>query len=255
LRSGSGAPTSARAPTTRAAQDSTPTTGITGSASKPDSSLAETAGGPPGAFARVILRPAPATTVVLERLEQAGAAPRQSTIDHVVTVLGRETAKPVRVDGPVALPGGARDWTADQVRALADSEGRTPQGGNQAVVRLLFIKGTFEGNDQVLGVAVRGDVIAVFTDQVVASATPLIGRSLIERAVVTHEMGHTLGLVDLVLHTGREDPDHPGHSTNQGSVMYWAVESSLVGQVLNGGPPDDFDDADRADLAALRGGA
>jgi hypothetical protein len=33
--------------------------------------------------------------------------------------------------------------------------------------------------------------------------------------------------------------------------MYWAVESSLVTDVLQGGPPKDFDDADRADLATI----
>jgi hypothetical protein len=37
--------------------------------------------------------------------------------------------------------------------------------------------------------------------------------------------------------------------------MYWAVESSLVTQVLAGGPPRDFDAEDLADLAALRNGA
>jgi hypothetical protein len=30
------------------------------------------------------------------------------------------------------------------------------------------------------------------------------------------------------------------------------VESDLVGQVLGGGPPDDFDERDRADLSRLR---
>jgi hypothetical protein len=36
--------------------------------------------------------------------------------------------------------------------------------------------------------------------------------------------------------------------------MYWAVESSLVGDLLTGGPPQDFDAADLADLATIRGG-
>ena len=65
----------------------------------------------------------------------------------------------------------------------------------------------------------------------------------------------SLGLppvIDLVLHTGREDPDHPGHSPNRGSVMYWAVERDLVGTLLGAGPATTFDDADRAELAAIR---
>ncbi|MEA3055907.1 MAG: hypothetical protein QOD30_1339, partial [Actinomycetota bacterium] len=39
------------------------------------------------------------------------------------------------------------------------------------------------------------------------------------------------------------------------SVMYWAVESTVVTDLLTGGPPRDFDAADLADLAEIRGGA
>ena len=76
----------------------------------------------------------------------------------------------------------------------------------------------------------------------------------LELAVATHEVGHLLGLVDLFLRTGRADPEHPGHSANPRSVMYWAVESDVVGDLLTGGPPVDFDADDRADLATIRNG-
>jgi hypothetical protein len=36
--------------------------------------------------------------------------------------------------------------------------------------------------------------------------------------------------------------------------MYWAVESDLIGQLLDGGIPNDFDAQDRADLARIRQG-
>jgi hypothetical protein len=120
------------------------------------------------------------------------------------------------------------------------------------VIHLLFVHGSLGGDDSVLGVAVRGDTAAIFVDQVRASATPLVGSAGIEAAVVTHEAGHILGLVDLYLHTGRQDPDHPGHSTDKNSVMYWAVESDVVADLLQGGPPRDFDSADLADLATIR---
>jgi hypothetical protein len=58
----------------------------------------------------------------------------------------------------------------------------------------------------------------------------------------------------LAVDTDREDPEHPGHSRSRESVMYWAVESNLIAELLGAGPPTDFDDADRADLAALRSG-
>jgi hypothetical protein len=89
---------------------------------------------------------------------------------------------------------------------------------------------------------------------VAAAETPLISEGAIEDAVTMHELGHLLGLVDLVLSTGRGDPEHPGHSRNRASVMYWAVESDLVADLLQGGPPRDFDSADLADLATIRNG-
>jgi hypothetical protein len=36
--------------------------------------------------------------------------------------------------------------------------------------------------------------------------------------------------------------------------MYWAVESTLIGDLVTGGPPQDFDTADLADLGAIRRG-
>jgi hypothetical protein len=116
------------------------------------------------------------------------------------------------------------------------------------------VHGSFGGDTGVLGVAARGDVAAIFTDQVKSASTPLVGSGGIETAVVTHEVGHLMGLVDLYLHTGRQDPDHPGHSTDTQSVMYWAVESNLVADLLQGGPPKDFDSADLADLQTIRNG-
>ena len=37
--------------------------------------------------------------------------------------------------------------------------------------------------------------------------------------------------------------------------MHWAVESVSILDALGGGPPDDFDDDDRADLADIASGA
>lgn len=123
------------------------------------------------------------------------------------------------------------------------------------MVRMLFLAGRLEGQDSALGAAVRGDTAVVFVEQVRSASSPLVSAAALEQAVATHELGHLLGLVDLVRSTGRADPEHPGHSPNRGSVMYWAIESDLVTSVLAGPPPADFDAADRADLAAIRSGS
>ncbi len=211
--------------------------------------------GPVGSYATTLLRPVPATSITVEVLAQSGAAPRSATVDHVVRVLGEVSAKPVTASPVEPLPGAARDWSAEDLAALADAASRQPRRADRAVLHLLYVHGTLGGDGSVLGVSVRGDVAVVLADQVAAAEPPLFASGAIEDAVTMHEVGHLLGLVDLVLSTGRADPQHPGHSTDQASVMYWAVESSLLGRILQGGPPRDFDDQDRADLAAIRSGA
>jgi hypothetical protein len=208
------------------------------------------AGGPPGSFAPGILAPAASSEVVVEIRTQSGAGPRQASIDHLTSILRNVTGKTVTVAQGPAVSGGAKSWSADDLRATADAG--AAQGNGRAVIHLLFVHGSFGSDDSVLGVAVRGDAAAIFIDQVNGASTPLVGSGGIETAAVTHEVGHLMGLVDLFLHTGRQDPDHPGHSTNSDSVMYWAVESNLVADVLLGGPPTNFDSADLADLRAIR---
>jgi hypothetical protein len=209
--------------------------------------------GPVGSFAPVFLAPARSSSITVEVRTQSGVGPAQASLDHLTSVLGSVSAKPVSVTNGAGIDGGAQAWSPDAIRAAADAG--VPQGkGGAAVLRLLFVHGTFQNDNSVLGVAVDGDTAAIFSDQIAAASSPLVGSGGIEAAVVTHESGHLLGLVDLYLHTGRQDPDHPGHSTNPRSVMYWAVESNLVADVLQGGPPKDFDDADRADLATIAAG-
>ncbi|HUP84854.1 MAG TPA: hypothetical protein VM143_04215 [Acidimicrobiales bacterium] len=212
--------------------------------------------GPPGAFARTLLRPQPATTIVLDRFAQDGVTLGAAAVDHATRMMGEVTKKRVDVRSVAALGSTDTSWTADEIRSTADRVARVPQGTDRrAAVRLLVLRGSFDGNEQVLGVTVRGDVVALFPERIADAATPLVSRAALEDAVLLHELGHVLGLVDLARDTGRADKEHPGHSSNTASVMYWAVDSSLVGQVLNGPPPNDFDRDDLADLAALRNGA
>jgi hypothetical protein len=245
--------TTAPATTPGGAPLPTTATGETVTTVAPATPASPDVSGPPGSAAAFYLRAAPATSIVLEVSAETGAEPSAGTVDHVRATLAEVSGKPVTVGGGGALPS-REEWTADELRDAADAASSASQG-ERAVLRLLFVHGRYAEAENVLGVAVRADVAAIFSDAVEDSASPLIGPGAIEAAVTTHEVGHLLGLVDLHLKTGRADPDHPGHSANQGSVMYWAVESTLVTDLLTGGPPREFDDADRADLAAIRNGA
>lgn len=211
-----------------------------------------TAVGPVGSQAVRYLRPSASERVLVQVLAQDGAAPRPAVPERVRQVLSGLSGKPVSV-ATAGLDGGPRSWTGDELRALADSASPA-QTPDQAVLTLLFLRGGFAENERAVGVAVRGDVAAIFAERVDEAAGVLGDRSAVEDAVTMHEVGHLLGLVDLVLDTGRADPEHPGHSPNRESVMYYAVESTVLGSVLAGGPPRDFDQADLDDLARIRNG-
>lgn len=200
-----------------------------------------------------MLAPGTASRLVVDELVESGTSPNTAALNAVVQMLRTQSGKPVSLRGPIPLNDSLAVHTTADIARLADAQG-TKQGDGTAVIHLLYLKGRYE-KDGVLGVTIRADTIAVFPDQIASAASALVSPARIEQAVVTHEIGHVLGLVDLFLNDHRQDPDHPGHSSNPRSVMYWAVESDLISQVLTGQPPVDFDGADLADLSRIHGGA
>ena len=127
------------------------------------------------------------------------------------------------------------------------------------VLYVIYVNGSYAKEQDALGLAYNSSTFVVFAEQIrEAAATPIVSATSIEQAVVVHEMGHVLALVNLGYASPRdhEDPDHRGHSDNPSSVMYWAMDNVGVANLLGGrtAPPDDFDADDRADLDDLKSG-
>ena len=149
-------------------------------------------------------------------------------------------------------------WSAQDVRDKGwETKDTWPRDGTTLYWQILFPAGTYE-TDSVLGVAVDASTVALFSDFIDEADGPFGRPSVedVENSVLVHELGHLLGLVNLVYQSpiDHEDEDHPGHSNNEDSVMYWAIESTDVANFIFGSLPSDFDDADRSDLAGLADG-
>jgi len=153
------------------------------------------------------------------------------------------------------IPATKTSYSLHDLVALELRYRRLHSGGSVATIWIVALNGDYAGGSATLGLAFRATAYAMFEDQIQQAANVFVSSNTIERSVITHEMGHLLGLINIGYrsHYDHEDPQHPHHSKYQTSVMYWAIEDMSIATILRGGPPDDFDQYDRADLALLRG--
>ena len=149
-------------------------------------------------------------------------------------------------------------WSADDVREQGwEHKEDDPTNGKTLRWQLIFPAESYE-DDSVLGVAVDASTIAIFGESVDDAAGFFNRPSAedVENSVIVHEAGHLLGLVNLVYTSpvDHESTDKPGHSNNEDSVMYWAIESVTVANFISGDLPNEFDQDDKDDLAGIAAG-
>jgi hypothetical protein len=208
-------------------------------------------------MARVLLRSTPARRLLVEVAYVSGRKPTQQALEHLTTILRREARKPdgIAVVAGAQMPGSTSSYSLADIVGLESKYRHLHSGGTVATIWIAALNGDYAGGSGTLGLAFEATAAALFEDQIQQAANVFVSAGAIERSVITHETGHLLGLVNIGYHSAydHEDPQHPHHSKYQSSVMYWAIEDTSIATILSGGPPDDFDQYDRADLVLLRG--
>lgn len=200
------------------------------------------------------------TTWVIEVDTVQGQAPSSGALDLLRSRLAEVADKPggIEIRSSDTLPARGGTWSSRDIQDLSSSSRDTKTSGSTVVTHLLFLDGQFRTED-VIGVAIGHETIAIFSQTIRDNCTPLngclTGADSVFRAVLVHEFGHAMGLVDngIRMVNPHEDGEHPGHSNNDGSVMYWAVETTNIFNVFSGGPPTTFDSNDKADMRAAGG--
>ncbi len=193
--------------------------------------------------------------VVLEVDQLGGAELSAQAIDALKQALaddgGKATVEVVSGTVPEATPpeGG---YTLDDLVTVAGDHRDRPSGDGTAALHVLVLPGRFEARG-VTGAAFHATTIAVFPEELGRMLPPGAGVAAFQAAVAVHELGHTFGLVN---RTGQgafhEDPDHPGHTDDRDSVMYWAIESPSLVEIFGFGPPSTFNAGDRREMDAIR---
>lgn len=217
--------------------------------------------GIPGSLTLACLQSDQFSSMVVEIDFESGYRPMTSSTDMLLERLNQVCDKPegITVEYSEVDFQHEGDWTADDVREQAWLH-KSGDVMDSTVLRwqLLFPSGEYTETG-VLGVAVDGSSIALFGDTIQEAGGPFNRPSVedVENSVVVHEVGHLLGLVNLVYTSpaDHEDPEHPGHSSNDDSVMYWAVNSADLANILFGSLPNEFDEDDLNDMRGLADGS
>lgn len=198
--------------------------------------------------------------------------------DRLTGAVNKQDGIEFRSSDNLAERGGT--WTDKDLLQLSEANRDIETGGKTAVLHLLFVDGSYE-REGVLGVTytskrndgsvVSSGPIVIFSESIreacapVVLVSPCIDINTYWAAVLVHEFGHALGLVDNGIamqrnheaetcDTGSGSRPDQGHSANSESVMHCAIETFDIANVFGGGgPPTTFDDDDKADMCAAGG--
>ena len=206
---------------------------------------------------RLILGGTDYTEINIEIDYVQGRKPSQAAIDHLVNLMKQVApTKKVTVSGGNMIGAQGGSYTGEAIEAIGDKLRDEKSVKPKASIWVGYLDGQMEG---AAGVAVSGTICAVFMDTVSGLPFPPSTKLAIEKTILVQEVFHLLGLVNIGYTSPRphEDKEHPKHSKNPKSVMYWALmtQSNIIEFITNGGsPPTNFDADDLADLKDLANG-
>ncbi len=182
--------------------------------------------------------------------------------------LERITGKTVEIVAQNQLPSNGDEYrySTQELRSLHEQHKDNEDEQGTVVMHALFLDGKYE-REGVAGLAFAADGWAIFKGtirDITCTNNALVCDGVREwrvtRSVAIHEAGHLFGLVNcpLEMQTDRE-ATHQGdsgecHSSNEDSVMYWAVEvrRGLNNLIMEEEVPWQFDQNDVNDARAVQ---
>lgn len=221
----------------------------------------------PGSSARDFLSDEEFTALTVEMDYVEGMKPTQEALDSLEVFLERRLHKPDGVtlifDDEIPSPGPDTLYTTEEIRALEEEHRDTFTEGSTLAGYYLFMDGRYEDSN-VLGVAYYNTSMAIF-EKAIRDNTGSLGdprTEVVEATSLRHEFGHILGLVangtPMVGDEGgpddHHDEAHGAHCTEEGTLMYYQVETTdFIGNLTSGGEVPQLEPLGIQDLQANGG--
>ena len=202
------------------------------------------------------------TSLVIEIVSVSGFAPSASAIDNMKAFLSgllNKNGGITVVQSTITSPGKSA-FTLEDVKAIEAANRKQVTSGTTLTAFFFFADGDYAGNSggvKVFGFAYGGSSMALF-EKTVYEFSGGVGKpavSTLETAVMKHEFGHILGLVNngTALQSAHQDSANGKHCNEQNCLMYFNVETSDIGGNLLGGVVPELDANCLADLKANGG--
>jgi hypothetical protein len=209
----------------------------------------------PAYFALDYLTDSTYTDLLVEVDYVDGCPPRQAALDRLrERLIERCNKNRITVIRDDAMTANIQSvYTVQDIANLEAFYRDFQTGGATAVLYVTYLNGasSFDtASSQVLGLAYLPSSIALFKENIDSSAYLTISATEIERAVLVHELGHQLGLVNngTTMVNDHEARNSMHHCTQYDCVMYYELDTTDFRYIVAGTIPDQFCAYCRADL-------
>jgi len=132
-------------------------------------------------------------------------------------------------------------YSVDDVVALEEEHRTAFTEGSTLAIHFLFLDGEFSENANVLGFAYYNTSMAIFQEKIENNTGGTLepSQSTVEGVVLSHEIGHNLGLVanGSPMQTEHQDEPHGKHCDSEDCLMYWTVRTlDFISSLTGDGP-------------------
>lgn len=200
--------------------------------------------------------------LMVEIQSVTGHEPTGATLTNLQNFLEQRLNKPggIGFTSTSISAQGKSSYSFTDIQEIEKKNRTQNTNGKLAAAYILFLDGDYaanSGNSKVLGIAYGTSSMAIF-EKTIRDFSGNIGQpatTTLETAVIHHEFGHTLGLVNngTKMVSGHQDSPNGAHCNNKNCLMYFATETSdIVGALLGGSVPN-LDDNCISDLRANGG--